>query len=181
MAVKSLLLDVTPLRLSAPFRRLWIGQTISGFGSQMTLVAVMFQVWQTTHSTAWTGAVGLAQAIPLIGFGLIAGSLVDRSDRRTFYLLATAGQAGCSFLLAVQGFLGNLPAAGVIGLVAAQSFFVAGAGPASRTFISRLLPKQQLAAGLVSAYGLISPVPYLSSSPAVRPLRSRARWLGGGS
>ncbi|GAA3792884.1 MFS transporter [Streptomyces chiangmaiensis] len=148
MAVKRLLLDVTPLRSSSPFRRVWIGQTLSGFGSQMTLVAVMFQVWQTTHSTAWTGAVGLAQAIPLIAFGLFAGLLVDRSDRRTLYLLATAGQAGCSFLLALQGFLGHLPAAGVIGLVAAQSFFVGGAGPAARTFVSGLLPEQQLAAGL---------------------------------
>ena len=49
-----------------PFRRLWIGRSLSGLGSQMTLVAVMFQIWQSTHSTIWTGAVGLAQALPLI-------------------------------------------------------------------------------------------------------------------
>lgn len=48
----------------------------------MTLVAVMFQVWQMTRSAAWTGAVGLAQAIPVIAVGLFAGSVIDRSDRR---------------------------------------------------------------------------------------------------
>ncbi|MEU1036802.1 MFS transporter [Streptomyces mirabilis] len=148
MGLRHTLLDVTPLRSSPPFRRLWLGQALSGFGSQMTLVAVMFQVWQMTKSTTWTGAVGLAQAIPLVALGLFAGSLVDRVDRRKFYLLTTSGQAVCSLLLALQGFLGHLPAAGVLGLVAVQSCFVAGGGPASRTFIPHLLPKHQLAAGL---------------------------------
>ena len=148
MAVRRALLDAAPLRSSPRFRRLWLGATCSGLGSQMTLVAVMFQIWQTTRSTVWTGAVGLAQAAPIIVFGLFAGSLVDRADRRRFYLVMTAGQAGCSALLAVQGFAGHTPAVGVLLLVAAQSCFVAGAGPASQTFVSQLLPPSQLAAGL---------------------------------
>jgi MFS family permease len=109
MGLRHTLLDVTPLRSSPPFRRLWIGQALSGFGSQMTLVAVMFQVWETTHSTAWTGAVGLAQAIPLVVLGLFAGSVVDRVDRvdrRKLYLFTISGQAVCSLLLALQGLLG---------------------------------------------------------------------------
>ncbi|MEV6593073.1 MFS transporter [Streptomyces acidicola] len=148
MALRHIWLDVTPLRSSPPFRRLWIGQTLSGLGSQMTAVAVMFQIWQTTGSTAWTGAVGLAQAIPLVTLGLFAGSVVDRVDRRKFYLFTTGGQAVCSLLLALQGFLGNVPVGGVLLLVAAQSCFTAGGGPASRTFIPHLLPEHQLAAGL---------------------------------
>ncbi|HEY3609971.1 MAG TPA: MFS transporter [Pseudonocardiaceae bacterium] len=148
MAVRHALLDVAPLRSSPVFRRLWIGRAFSGFGGQMTLVAVMFQVWQQTHSTVWTGAVGLAQAIPLIVFGLFAGSLIDRVDRRVFYLITTTGQAVCSILLAVQGFFWHLPVPALLLLVASQSCFGAGGGPASRTFIPRLLPKEQLAAGL---------------------------------
>lgn len=148
MAVRQALLDVTPLRTSASFRRLWVGQGLSRLGGQMTLVAVMFQIWRMTSSTVWTGAVGLAQAVPLVLLGLFAGSLVDRVDQRRFYLAMTLGQAVCSLLLALQGFLGHLPPAGVLLLVALQSCFGAGSGPASRTFIPRLLPKQQLAAGL---------------------------------
>nr|WP_027945463.1 MFS transporter [Amycolatopsis taiwanensis] len=82
MAVKHALVDVAPLRSSPAFRRLWIGRVFSGFGSQMTLVAVMYQVWQMTNSTVWTGAVGLAQAIPLLLFGLFAGAMIDRVDVR---------------------------------------------------------------------------------------------------
>jgi MFS family permease len=147
MGLRHVLIDIAPLR-TPPFRRLWIGQCGSGFGSQMTLVAVMFQVWQATHSAAWTGAVGIARALPLIAFGLFAGSAVDRSDRRRFYLVATSGLAACSALLAVQGFTGHLPAVGVLVLVAVQSCFVAVGGPAARTFLPRLLSSTQLAAGL---------------------------------
>lgn len=146
--MRQALLDVTPLRESAVFRRFWVGRTFSGFGSQMTLVAVMFQVWQLTGSTVWTGAAALAQALPIIAFGLFAGSLVDRLDRRKFYLSTTTGQAICSVLLAVQGFLGHVPVGLLLGILVVQSTFVAGGGPAARTFIPRLLPKTQLGAGL---------------------------------
>jgi MFS family permease len=140
--------DLTPLRTSPAFRRLWLGRVFSGFGAQMTLVAVMFQVWEQTRSTVWTGAVGLAQALPVVVFGLFAGSLVDRVDRRKFALVTTTGQAVCSVLLAVQGFLDDVPVPAVLGLVAAQSCFVAGGGPVARTFVPRLLPPEQQPAGL---------------------------------
>ena len=176
MAVRDSLIDVAPLRSSPLFRRLWIGLTFSGFGGQMTLIAVMFQVWQMTGSTVWTGAVGLAQAIPIIAFGLFAGSVIDRVDRRKFYLIMTSGQAACSIVLAVQGFFGHLPVIAVLLLVAVQSCFVAGGGPASRTFIPRLLSKDQLAAGL--ALNLIAFQGAMLLGPALGGLV--LGWLGVG-
>jgi predicted MFS family arabinose efflux permease len=170
------LIDLAPLRSSPRFRRLWIGQACSGFGSQMTLVAVMFQVWHMTGSTVWTGAVGLAQAVPLIAFGLAAGSLTDRSDRRRLYLAATTGEAVCSGLLAAQGFSGQLPASMLLLLVAMQACFIAGAGPASRTFIPRLLPRDQVAAGL--ALNRISFQAAALTGPALAGLM--LGWLGVG-
>ncbi|PNE37228.1 MFS transporter [Streptomyces noursei] len=148
MGMRHALIDVTPLRASPAFRRLWVGQTLSGFGGQMTVVAVMFQVWQLTHSTTWTGAVALAQAVPLIALGLFAGTLVDRVNRRRFYLAMTAGQTVCSVVLAVQAYVGGVPVGVVVLLVAVQSCCVAGSGPASKTFVPALLPREQLAAGL---------------------------------
>ncbi|WP_371549002.1 MFS transporter [Streptomyces sp. NBC_00554] len=142
------LLDVGPLRTSPAFRRLLIGRTVSMLGAMMTMVAVMYQVWQMTHSTVWTGAVGLAQALPMVAFGLFAGSLADRRDRRQIYLVGTVGQAAVSLLLAVQGFLGNVPVAGVLALVAVQSAFGAVGGAAAGSFVPRLLAKDQVGAGL---------------------------------
>jgi len=148
VAVTRALIDLAPLRTSPVFRRLWAGRTLSAFGGQMTLVAVMYQVWQMTGSTVWSGAVGLAQALPVIAFGLFAGSFVDRADRRRVYLVATAGQGGCSVLLAVQGLTGHVPVLGLLLLLAVQSALGAVGGPASRTFLSKLLPTTEVAAGL---------------------------------
>lgn len=148
MAVTRALIDLSPLRTSPAFRRLWGGRTLSAFGGQMTLVAVMYQVWQMTGSTVWSGAVGLAQALPVIAFGLFAGSFVDRADRRRVYLVATAGQGVCSVLLAVQGLTRHVPVLGLLLLLAVQSSLGAVGGPASRTFLGRLLPDTEVAAGL---------------------------------
>lgn len=148
MSLTRSLVDVRPLRTSPLFRRLLIGRTVSVLGGFMTMVTVMYQVWDMTHSTAWTGAAGLAQALPLVVFGLFAGAWADRADRRRVFLAATVGQAACSLLLAVQGFTGHVPAAGILLLVAVQSAFGALGGPAAGVFLPRLLPKEQVAAGL---------------------------------
>ncbi|GGU74118.1 MFS transporter [Streptomyces filipinensis] len=142
------LIDTRPLRTSPAFRRLLIGRTVSTLGGFMTMVTVMFQVWDVTRSTAWTGAVGLAQALPLVVFGLFAGAWVDRADRRRVYLAATVGQAACSLLLAVQGFTGHVPVPAVLVLVAVQAAFGALGAPAAGVFVPRLLPRDQVAAGL---------------------------------
>ncbi|MEU6090451.1 MFS transporter [Streptomyces sp. NPDC047085] len=148
MSLTRSLIDVRPLRTSPVFRRLLIGRTVSVLGGFMTMVTVMYQVWDMTRSTAWTGAVGLAQALPLVVFGLFAGAWVDRADRRRTFLTATVGQAVCSLLLAVQGFTGHVPVGAVLALVAVQSAFGALGAPAAGVFVPRLLPKDQVAAGL---------------------------------
>ncbi|MET7570710.1 MFS transporter [Streptomyces sp. NPDC005492] len=148
MSLTRTLIDIRPLRTSPVFRRLLIGRTVSVLGSFMTMVTVMYQVWDMTRSTVWTGGVGLASAVPLVVVGLFAGSWVDRGDRRRIFLFNTVAQAVCSLLLAVQGFTGHVPVLGVLALIAAQSGFGAVGGPASGVFIPRLLPKDQVAAGL---------------------------------
>jgi MFS family permease len=142
------LLDLTPVRAVPVYRRLLLGQTVSGLGGQLTLVAVLYQVWEATRNPVWTGAVGIAQALPLMVFGLFAGSLLDQRDRRRVYLVAMTGQAFCSLLLAFQAFFLDLPVVGLLAIVASQRCFGAAAGPAARTFLPRLLPAEQLAAGL---------------------------------
>jgi MFS family permease len=148
VALRQAFVDLGPLRTVPVYRRLWFGQTASGLGSQMTLLAVLYQVWDTTGSVIWTGAVGMAQALPLMVLGLFAGSLVDRHDRRRLYLVAMSGQAFCSVLLAAQAFFLHLPVGGLLGIVALQACFSSAGAPAARTFLPRLLAPEQLAAGL---------------------------------
>ncbi|MFD3400255.1 MFS transporter [Kribbella sp. NPDC058693] len=145
--MKNALIDLGPLRVTA-YRRLWIGQVLSGFGGQLTFVAVMFQVWDQTSSPAWTGAVGLAQALPLIVLGLFAGSLVDRLERRRIYLITTCGQLLTATVMASQLVLGRVPVGVLLALIAVQAAFGATAGPVARTVLPQLLSRDQLAAGI---------------------------------
>ncbi|RZU16129.1 putative MFS family arabinose efflux permease [Kribbella rubisoli] len=145
--MKHALIDLGPLRVTA-YRRLWIGQVLSGFGGQLTFVAVMFQVWDQTSSPAWTGAVGLAQALPLIVLGLFAGTLVDRLERRRIYLITTCGQLLTATVMASQLPFGRVPVGVLLGLIAVQASFGATAGPVARTVLPQLLSRDQLAAGI---------------------------------
>src|SRR5665213_3799867 len=75
-------IDLTPLRASKQYRRLYIAGFITALGSQATYVAVPFQLKQLTHSTLAVGAIGLVELAPLVFFGLYGGVLADRLNRR---------------------------------------------------------------------------------------------------
>lgn len=148
MSLLNSLIDTKPLRTSQDFRRLWLGRSLSTFGAQLTVVAVLHQVWRISGSSLAVGTIGLAHAIPMISLGMVGGALADRLDRRKLVLGAQAGQTLATALLAIQAIagLGALPV--VLGLVALQSTFAAFAGPAGQTFVPRLLPKDQVSAGI---------------------------------
>lgn len=142
------LLDVRPLGSSAPFRRLWVGSSLSALGHQVTTVAVLFQVWELTGDPVWTGVLGLVRAVPLIVCGLVGGTLADAVDRRALVLLTTLGQLAAGAGLAVQALLRMESLALLLGLVAVMSACGGLGAPAKRTFVPRLLPSELVAAGI---------------------------------
>src|SRR5262245_59647119 len=93
---RRLVADITPLRESPAFRRLWIGSTLSSVGSALTGFAVPLQVYVITRSSFAVGALGLAEMIPTITVGLAGGSLADAMDRRKLALLTSFGSAAVS-------------------------------------------------------------------------------------
>ncbi len=138
--------DLTPLRASAPYRRLFIGLGVSNIGQQMTSVAVALQVYDLTKSSFMVGLVGLFQLIPLIGFGLYGGTLSDAFDRKLVGLISALGLWGCSILFLLQSALA-INSVGVLFLVVAiQSAFFAVGNPARQAIVPRLVPTQMLPA-----------------------------------
>ncbi|MFC3983490.1 MFS transporter [Streptosporangium jomthongense] len=148
MSWRERLMDVRPLRDSRHFRDLWIGSSLASIGRQIAVVAVLLQVWDLTHSSFWTGIIGLATGLPLLALGLVGGSLADTVDRRSLVRLTTVGQALTAAGLVAQAAAGNRSVALLLALVAAQSGCSALGAPARRTFPVRLLPADQVAAGL---------------------------------
>lgn len=80
--------DITPLRASPVFARLWIGSAISGIGAQLTLVAVGLQIYDITKSTLAVSLVGGISLIPMIIAGLWGGVLADAFDRRAVLIIS---------------------------------------------------------------------------------------------
>jgi MFS family permease len=100
-----LLVDTTPLRVSRDFRRLWIGQGVSFFGSTITSAALPYQVYHATGSSLAVGLLGVAQLGPLLACSLFGGAIADRADKRLLLLAANASALGCSAALAANAAL----------------------------------------------------------------------------
>lgn len=82
-------MDVTPLRASPAFARLWFGSAVSGIGAQLTLVAVGLQIYDITKSTLAVSLVGGISLIPLIFAGLWGGVIADAFDRRRVLIISS--------------------------------------------------------------------------------------------
>ena len=104
---RRLLIDLTPLRRSRDLRCLVAGELVSVLGTQLTTVAVPYQVYELTHSSLDVGLVSITQLFPLIAGSLLAGSVVDAMDRRRLLMVAQVLMAGCSAGLAVNADLGT--------------------------------------------------------------------------
>ncbi len=138
-AVPSLAMDLTPLRVSPAFRRLWLGLTISNLGAQLTVVAVGLEVYHLTGSTGSVGLLGLCALVPLVFFGLYGGAIVDHYDRRTVALISAFVTWTVTLLLALQAWAGVQQVWLLFLLVAIQSGAFAVNAPARSAIIPRLL------------------------------------------
>ena len=103
---RRLLIDLSPLRRSRDLRHLVSGELVSALGTQLTTVAVPYQVYQLTRSSLDVGLVSITQLFPLIAGSLLAGSVVDAMDRRRLLMAAQVLMATCSAGLAVNADLG---------------------------------------------------------------------------
>jgi ENTS family enterobactin (siderophore) exporter len=146
MGISALLVDITPLRRSPPFRRLWWGQGLAAIGGQFTSMAVALEVYDLTHSTFMVGLIGVFAVVPLVLVGFWGGSVIDTHDRRTVALVSAIVMWMATIGLAVEAWfhLEN------IWLLYAMVGLQSGAGainmPARTAVIPRLVDRSMLPA-----------------------------------
>ncbi|MEU5160823.1 MFS transporter [Streptomyces sp. NPDC020875] len=162
------LVDLRPLRTSPPFRDVVIGLAASQLGGQIANVAVLAQVWELTRSPLGTGAIGLATGVPMVVFGLLGGVLADSVDRRAVVRATTVGQLLAAAGLCAQALADNRSVPVLFALIALSAACGALGAPARRTFAVRLLPGDQVPAGL--ALNNISFQAAMLAGPAVAGL-----------
>jgi len=140
--------DISPLRSSRDFRRLWFGTGISAIGSQITTVAIPFQLYELTGSTLLVGLLGIAALVPLLTVPIYGGAVADAVDRRRLLLISDLA------LLAVTGGLltnALLAEPSVWFLFVAEALGTAAYGfqrPARNALTPRLVREDQLIAAI---------------------------------
>ncbi|MFG2590554.1 MFS transporter [Streptomyces sp. NBC_01166] len=141
-----ILADLTPLRSSPDYRRLWFGNTVSWIGQGMTALAVSLQVYDITGSAFSVGLIGLCSLVPLVLLGLYSGAVADTVDRRRLGLFSATGSFLLSLVLAAVTFAGVEHVGLLYAVVALQAVCFALNSPARSSMIARLLPAEQLPA-----------------------------------
>ncbi len=140
------LLDISPLKSSPAFARMWIGTTLAGLGGQLTFVTVMLHVFALTSSTFAVSMVAVAGLVPMILAGLYGGMLADAFDRRRVALISATITFFATALLAALTWAHLETIWWLYGL----SMIISAAnsvGMATRAaIVPRLIPREQLAA-----------------------------------
>ena len=140
-------IDLRPLR-RRDFRNLWLGQSISSIGAEISTVAVPYQAYTLTHSTAVVGLLGLAALVPLLIVPLVGGAIADALDRRTVLLRTETGMAVVTALFLVNSLLLH-PRVWALFVLQALAVAIFSLGrPAMATLTPRLVPNEELEAAM---------------------------------
>jgi DHA3 family macrolide efflux protein-like MFS transporter len=93
--------DRSARRGALTFGVMWFGQLVSVTGSVLSEFAIGVWLFQRTHSAALFALITLFIVVPPIVLSAFAGVLADRHSRRLVMILANAGGALTTLLLAV--------------------------------------------------------------------------------
>ncbi len=83
------------------FLALLCARALSSLGYQMQAVILGWQMYALTHSAWALGLIGLAQFLPFMALVFVAGTVVDRSDRRRIATICQGAECVCALALAV--------------------------------------------------------------------------------
>lgn len=130
---------IRDILVNREFLKLWIGLTQSRLGTLVNLVALSLYVYQKTHSGFAVGKLEIATALPSVIVGFIAGSVVDRFNKKWVMISSDVIRA---LLFLVMGFVTSIPPIYVIIFFASLvSLFFA---PAYSAVIPQIMDKDHL-------------------------------------
>ena len=133
------------------FVQLWFARLFSVAASQMLMVAIGWQMYDTTGSAWDLGLVGLLQFIPALALALVAGHVIDRHHRGRIVAACLAVQVVLALLLALDSAdgqasrMGLLAASVVLGAVRAFQM------PAQQALTPLLVPPRLLPRALAAS------------------------------
>jgi MFS family permease len=141
-------IDLSPLRVSRDFRRLWFGLLVSEVGYHFTVVATFIQVYRLTGSAAAVGLIGLFGLVGIVVGALGGGAFIDATDRRNTLLGAQVGFMAASSVLFLGALADRPPVALVYAAAGATAALSAVDSSVRHAMTPRLVGRELLPAAL---------------------------------
>lgn len=126
------------------FRLYTVGGLPSLLGTWVQRVAVGWLAWELTHMNIWVGAIALADMLPMVFIGPVAGAMADRLDRLTvcrFLQILAMFQA---LSLAVITLAGFMTIELLVALTVVQGVLSAATQPFRHAIVANLVTREEL-------------------------------------
>lgn len=127
-----------------PFFSVWIGQAFSIFGSQLVHFALIWWLTVTTGSGTVLATATIVGILPQIVLGPLAGTIVDRANRRIIMMLADALVAIATAVLAFLFLIGSVQTWQVYLVLFVRAVAGSFHWPAMAASTSLMVPKEHL-------------------------------------
>ena len=129
------------------FARFWVAETVSGFGTYVTTIALQVLVVLTLDgSAADVGLVSAARWLPYVGLGLVVGALVDRRPRRPVLVTTDLGRGLLLTAIPVLWWFGGLSLPVLMVEMVVFGTLALLNDAATQSFVPRLVPRPSLLA-----------------------------------
>ena len=134
---------LAPLR-HRDFALYFSGLTVSQCGSWMEQTLTTWLLYEITGSPVLLGIGGALRAIPIFVFGLLAGAVADRVDRRRLLLVTQGGSALTSLGLGFVVATGQLEVWHIYAVSVVNATLLTFDAPARRAMFTTMVPRSQL-------------------------------------
>jgi predicted MFS family arabinose efflux permease len=155
---------VAPTRLGSSFRWLLASSWVSNAGDGLSIAAGPLLVASQTHSPLLVALAGLLQRLPWLVFGLHAGALADRLDRRRMVIVCDLFRAIVLGILAVTVASGRVDITLVLVAMLLIGVAEVFGNTTTRTLLPMVVPRDELGianarlmAGFITVNQLVGP------------------------
>ena len=133
------------LRRDRDFARLWVGESVSAVGTQISLLAIPLVAVQLLYATpGQMGVLGALGTIPYLLFAVVAGVWADRSRKRPLLIGAQIAEALLLLLIPVLALLGVFRLSHLFAIAFALGVAKVLFEVAYQSYLPQLVPRDDL-------------------------------------
>jgi MFS family permease len=132
----------------------WIGLFLGHTGTLIQTTAQGWLIFQLTDSPFYLGLDGLCLGLPRLIFSAPGGAIVDRANRRAFFMFTQSVFLVMALFLGLMTAFGAIQVWHVLTVSAVTGFFLSFEQPIRQTILHDIVPKEDLL-NAVSLYQMI--------------------------